>query len=144
MKLSDYEQMPTIEAIMQPFPYFAQISDSISKIFELMEKHKIRHIPIKQGEQIVGIISERDLRWMETPAITLPDPEEIPVHHIQMKQPYIVETDTLLNTVIAEMSQRKIGSAIVVKSKKLSGIVTTTDICNALVELLESQFEKIN
>ena len=42
------------------------------------------------------------------------------------------------------MSQRKIGSAIVVKSKKLSGIVTTTDICNALVELLESQFEKIN
>ena len=144
MKISDYEQMPTVEAIMQPSPYFAQTSDPVSKILDLMGKHKIRHIPIKQGEQIVGIISERDLRWMETPAMSLPDPEEIPVHHIQVNQPYIVETDTPLNTVIAEMSKRKIGSAIVVKSGKLSGIVTTTDICNALVELLESQFQKKN
>ncbi len=141
MKLSDYEQMPTIEAIMTPCLYFAQTSDSLSQIFHLMEKHKIRHIPIKQGEQIVGIISERDLRWMKAPVLSLPDPEEIPVHYIQMNQPYIVETNTPLNTVIAEMSQKKIGSAIVVKSGKLSGIVTTIDICNALVELVESQFQ---
>ncbi len=66
------------------------------------------------------------------------------IDHIQMNQPYIVETDTPLNTVITEMSKRKIGSAIVVKSGKLSGIVTTTDIGNALVELLESQFQKKN
>ena len=85
MKISDCEQMPTVEAIMQPSPYFAQTNDSVSKILDLMRKHKIRHIPIKQGEQIVGIISERDLRWMETPAMSLPDPEEIPVHPEQLQ-----------------------------------------------------------
>ena len=56
-----------------------------------MKEHDIRHVPIKQGEQVVGIISERDLRWMRSPALLLPDPEEIPVAHVQVNNLYTVE-----------------------------------------------------
>ena len=140
MKLSDYNHMPTVAAIMKPFPYFAQPDDPVSHILELMKQHDIRHVPIKQFERVVGIVSERDLRWMGSPALVLPDPEEIPVRHVQVNNPYTVEITTPLNTVVREMSERKIGAAIVVKSGQLAGIVTVTDICSALEELLESKF----
>ncbi len=142
MKLSDYDQMPTVEALMKSFPYFAQLYDTVAKIDRLMKHHNIRHIPIKQGEQVIGIISERDLRWMRSPALLLPDPEEIPVAHVQVSNPYTVEITTPLNIVLQEMSKRKIGAAVVVKSGKLVGIVTVTDICTALAEVLTAQFSQ--
>ncbi len=142
MKLSDYNQMPTVAALMKPFPYFAQPDDTVAQINRLMKQHDIRHVPIKQGERVVGIISERDLRWMRSPALLLPDPEEIPVAHVQINNPYTVEITTPLNIVLQEMSERKIGAAVVVKSGQLEGIVTVTDICSALAELLTAQFSQ--
>ncbi len=140
MKLSDYNQMPTVAALMKSLPYFARPDDTVAQIDRLMKQHDIRHVPIKQGEQVVGIISERDLRWMRSPALLLPDPEEIPVAHVQVNNPYTVEITTPLNIVLQEMSERKIGAAVVVKSGELAGIVTVTDICSALAEVLTAQF----
>ena len=140
MKLSDYQQMPTVAALMRPFPYFARPDEPVAKLFTLMKQHKIRHVPIKQDGRVVGIVSERDLRWMGSPAIVLPDPEEIPIAHVQVNSPYTVEITTPLNKVVQEMAERKIGAAVVVKSGELAGIVTVTDICRLLAELLESQF----
>ncbi|MGF1542783.1 MAG: CBS domain-containing protein [Pleurocapsa sp.] len=140
MKLLEYKQMPTVAALMQAFPYFAEPNTSVAYILELMKTHNIRHIPIKYDDRIVGIVSERDLRWMGSPAIALPDTDEIPVHHVMTANPYVVEIDTPLTSVIAEMTDRKLGAAIVVSSGRLAGIVTTIDICRALGELLESEF----
>jgi CBS domain-containing protein len=142
MKLSDYDQMPTVAALMKSSPYFARPDDTVAQIDRLMNQHNIRHVPIKQGEQVVGIISERDLRWMRSPALLLPDPEEILVAHVQVNNPYTVEITTPLNTVLQEMSKRKIGAAVVVKSGELAGIITVTDICNALAEILTAQFSQ--
>ena len=77
---------------------------------------------------------------MRSPALLLPDLEEIPVSHVQVNNPYTVEINTPLNTVLQEMSERKLGAAMVVKSGQLVGIVTVTDICSALAELLKTQF----
>ena len=140
-KLLDYKQMPPVGVLMQPFPYFAKPNSSVAEILELMQNHNIRHIPIKQKERVIGIISERDLRWMGNPGIVLPDAEEIPVHHVMTFNPYVVEIDTPITTVVFEMTERKIGAAIVVSSGKLAGIVTVIDICRALGELLDSEFK---
>ena len=140
MKLSDYNQMPTVAAIMKPCPYFAQPEESVAHLLKLMKQHDIRHVPIQKGGRVVGIVSERDLRWMGSPAIVLPDPEEIPIVHVQTNSPYTVEITTPLNTVVQEMAERKIGAAVVVKSGELVGIVTVTDICRVLAGVLESQF----
>ncbi len=134
--------MPTVAALMRPFPYFARPDEPVAKLFALMKQHNIRHVPIKQGERVVGIVSERDLRWMGMPALVLPDPEEIPIHHVQVNNPYTVEITTPLNIVLQEMSERKIGAAVVVKSGELAGIVTVTDICSALAEVLTAQFSQ--
>ena len=137
MKLLDYKQIPNVAALMQPFPYFAEPDTSVAQILELMKSHDIRHIPIKQGERVVGIVSERDLRWMRSPAIVLPVADEIPVHHVMTFNPYVVEMTTPLTTVISEMTEQKIGAAVVLSSGRLAGIVTVIDICRALGDLLE-------
>ncbi len=103
-------------------------TSELAHVLKLMKQHKIRHVPIKQEGRVVGIVSERDLRWMGSPAIVLPDPEEIPIHHVQVNNPYTVEITAPLNRVLQEMSERKIGAAVVVKSGELAGIVTVTDI----------------
>ena len=77
MKLLDHNRMPTVAALMQPFPYFAEPNTSVADILKLMHDRNIRHIPIKQGDLVVGIISERDLRWMKSPAIAIPAADEI-------------------------------------------------------------------
>lgn len=140
MRLSDYKQMPTVEALMQPSPYSVEPDASVAEIVQLMREHKIRHIPVESGDRVIGIVSERDLRWMKSPAIVLPDGREIPVRHVMIANPYTVESDTPLTTVVSEMTERKIGAAIVVRSGKLAGIVTVIDICRALGEILESKF----
>ncbi|MDJ0903814.1 MAG: hypothetical protein QNJ55_34005 [Xenococcus sp. MO_188.B8] len=35
MKLSDYNQMPTVAALMKSFPYFAQPDDTVAQIVNL-------------------------------------------------------------------------------------------------------------
>lgn len=132
--------MPTVAALMQPFPFFAEPNTSVEKILELMKCHNIRHIPIKQGDRVVGIVSERDLRWMGSPALVLPVTDEIPVHYVMTPNPYTVGIDTPLTDAIFEITQRKIGAAIVLSSGKLAGIISVIDICRALGELLESEF----
>ena len=141
MELLEYKKMPPVAALMNPFPYFAEYNSSVAQVLELMKSHNVRHIPIKQHDRVVGIISERDLRWMGNQSLALPDTGEIPVSHVMTFNPYLVEIDTPLTTVIAEMTKRKIGAAIVISSGRLAGIVTVIDICNALGDLLESEFK---
>jgi hypothetical protein len=38
------------------------------------------------------------------------------------------------------MAKRRIGSAIILHHEKLAGILSATDICRILAELLESEF----
>jgi CBS domain-containing protein len=140
MKLLDYKRMPTVAALMQPFPYFAEPNASVAHILELMHDHSIRHIPIKQGDLVVGIISERDLRWMKSPAIAIPAADEIPVHHVMTYNPYVVDIDSPLTTVVSKMTEEKIGAAIVTSSGRLAGIITVIDLCRALAELLDTEF----
>ena len=141
MKILEYQQMPSIAVLMQPFPYFVDPNTSVVQIRELMKSHNIRHIPIQQKEHIVGIISERDLPRIGNSAIVPPVTEEIPVRNIMTLDPYAVEIDTPLTTVIFEIIQRKIGAAIILSSGKFVGIVSVIDICRAFGELLDSEYQ---
>ena len=141
MKLLEYQQMPSIAVLMQPFPYFVDPNASVVRIRELMRSHNIRHIPIQQNEHIVGIVSERDLPRIDNSVIVSPVTEQTPVRNIMTLDPYVVEIDTPLTTVILEITQRKIGVAIILSSGKLVGIVSVIDICRAFGELLHSEYK---
>ena len=140
MDLRDYRRMPPVAAAMTAFPYHVQAEDPISEVERLMEEHGIRHIPVQDGGRVIGIISDRDLHHLVNPALPRRDRERIRARDIVVPDPYVVEMSASLHEVVEEMARRQIGSAIVVRHGRLAGILSTTDVCRVLAEILRQRF----
>ena len=53
---------------------------------------------------------------------------------------YVVDIDTPLDEVLLALTESHRGSALVVKNTKLAGILTTSDVCRFLADLLQQRF----
>lgn len=128
---------------MTAFPYFVQVTDTLIQVRALMEEHDFRHIPVKDGENTVGVISQRDLdRWVH-PAAPESDLEKIHAGRIMTPDPYHAAYETPLAEVLETMADRRIGTVLVVRGSRLAGIFTTTDACDLLAELLRERFDRV-
>lgn len=102
-----------------------------------MEEQSIRHLPVLQGGKLVGLLSQRDLYFIE--ALRDVDPERITVSEAMSQEVYTVERDSAVTDVVKEMIAHKYGSAVIVDRSEVVGVFTTVDAMRALVELLESR-----
>ena len=121
----------TIEEFMSTVPHAIEPHESLLVARNRMSQYHIRHLPVRSGGQIVGLLSERDLELsmkFRAPSSTLGTVEEI-----MTPDPYCVLPTVLLTTAAAEMAERRIGSAMVVdQTGHLLGIFTATDALRAL------------
>ena len=140
MDLAQHRHMPAASSLMTPFPYFVHPDDPVSRVLELMREHSIGHVPVKQDDRVVGLVSERELRWLGGAAGGGTDPAQVRVRDVQSDRPYVVELNAPLGPVLLEMSRRHVGSAIVLRAGRLAGIITETDVCRALGEVLVRRF----
>jgi acetoin utilization protein AcuB len=131
--------IPPIKAVMTPFPYSIESGASISAAAEMMRQHTIRHLPVMEAGQLVGLVSDRDIRLVQDPKQQAP-PEDRSVGDICMRDIYIAQLTDPLDRVLAHMAKRHIGSAVVVKQGRLAGIFTMTDACRLYGELLQSLY----
>lgn len=128
----------TVFEYTTPNPYFVNSNDSIGDIAEVIMQKGVRHIPVMENGEIVGIISHRDIGFRYYDAIE----EELLAKDIMTADPYIVDFNAPLETVAFNMSSKKIGSAIVQdKYGDLVGIFTSTDALNALIEIIRDDVE---
>jgi CBS domain-containing protein len=139
--MKKYKKIPHVGSVMTPFPYFVDADDAVTAVERLMDEHQIRHIPVQEEGRVVGIVSQRDLyHIVERPLPNTADKAPIRARDIMVDRPYIVAFDAPLNEVAFEMAKRRIGSAIILHHEKLAGILSATDICRILAEILESEF----
>jgi acetoin utilization protein AcuB len=137
--MKKYKKIPHVGAVMTPFPHFVDTDAGVVEVERLMDEHHIRHIPVQQEGRVVGIVSQRDLYRLVDRFLPNTEKARIRARDI-MVDPYVVAFDTPLNEVALEMAKRHIGSAIVLHHEKLAGILSATDICRILAEILESEF----
>ncbi len=142
MDLRRLDKMPAVGVAMTPFPHFVGSSDPVVEIERLMAEHGIRHVPVQEDGRVVGIVSERDLHQLVNRALPPADKARIRARDILVGDPYVVEITAPLGEVVAEMGRRRLGSAIVVRRGKLAGILSVTDVCRVLAEILEARFAK--
>jgi acetoin utilization protein AcuB len=100
-----------------------------------MRDNGIRHLPVLDGGELVGVVSIRDLHFLETLASV--DPEQVFVEEAMTPDPYTVSPEAPLGDVAREMADHKYGCAIVVREGKVMGVFTTVDALRVLSRMLE-------
>lgn len=127
---------------MRRNPVFVDEGDSMKKAMDLLKEHEIRHLPVlKDGERLVGILSERDLKQASpSPATALEIREiyylldKVKVKQIMTRRPYTISSSAPIEEAALIIREKKIGCLPVVDDGKLVGILTETDIIDAFIE----------
>lgn len=111
---------------------------SVAEALQLCRERRIRHVPIVENEELVGIVSDRDLREA-SPAPDDPNREEaiqdLRVGDIMNQEVVTVHPQDPTGYAAKEMYERKLDALPVMDEQDLIGIVTSTDVMRALVML---------
>lgn len=134
-RLGTGERARVVGDRMMPWPWVLAPGDSMSKAFELMREHSIRHVPVVQDGEVVGIVSERDLNTFRN--LRNVDPHNVPLREAMTAPVYTVSPDTPLAEVARVMADNKYGAAVIVRGRRIVGLFTTTNALCELARLLE-------
>ena len=137
------QRPPRVKSVMTPFPTSIAWEAGVSEAVDMMEEHNIRHLPVTRDGQLFGVVSDSDLRVSRAVGIEhgTPTPEnDLQVGLVCTSNPYVVDLETPLTHVADEFARRQIGSALVTREGRLCGILTTSDICRYLSQLLRDMF----
>jgi acetoin utilization protein AcuB len=132
--------IPTIQKYMTTSPHSIGVEQTLAKAHAMMREHNIRHLPVLHGQKLMGLVTERDLRLVES--LKDVDPTKVSVEEAMSTVVYSVTPDSPLDEVVSTMAERKYGSAIVMQNGKVVGIFTTVDVCRAFAELLQTRLAK--
>jgi len=121
--------MPNVKRFMTSEPYSIASNDTLLRAKSLMNTHAIRHLPVVDGDRLVGILSDRDLAIIEAmPGIVL---EHVEVARV-MDVPVAVWVDDPIDEVSALMAKKKCDCVVVRGGQDVVGIFTATDALEAL------------
>ena len=132
--------IPSISKYMTTTPHTVSGSVTLAAAGRLMQEHGIRHLPVVDDGELLGMITDRDIKYVSSFGFV--QPENVPIRGAMTEKPYTVAPETPLDEVAATMAEHKYGSAIVVQNGHVVGVFTTVDACSALSELLGSRLRK--
>ena len=126
----------TVADIMTSPVISVTMDTRFSDIRELMEELKIHHMPVIDKDELVGIISDRDLLrilspYFGTAAEMQRDVESFNkvAHQIMTRQPIYVKATDAVDVVLAWLQSVDISCVLVAdENKGLVGIVTWRDL----------------
>jgi acetoin utilization protein AcuB len=127
----------TIAERMTRNPHLIGAEQSIAAAHHLMRTNGIRHLPVLHGGKLVGVVSQRDLHFIET--LRDVNPETMSVEEAMTQDVFAVSPRTPLKEAVSEMAERKLGSAVVVEGQKIVGVFTTIDALDTLADILQDR-----
>jgi acetoin utilization protein AcuB len=128
---------PSIARFMTEGPHTIGHDQTLAAAHRMMRENSIRHLPVLDAGKLVGILSLRDLLFIET--LKDIDPEQVQVNEAMSQDVFAIGPRSSVRTVAAEMAEQKYGSAVVIDKGHVVGIFTTVDALNALSSLLDEQ-----
>jgi len=114
-------------------------TDKLRRADELLMQGRFRHLPVVEGERLVGIVSDRDVRvplFLTSRETALRTMEQKQIREI-MRHPVITASPLMaVEQAAAIMHENKIGCLPVVEEERLAGIVTESDIFKVFVQVM--------
>ena len=120
--------VPKIKAVMTPFPFFIGPDSTVAQARKTMSEHRIRHLPVQEGSELIGVVSDHTLRDSVDDAQLVRD--------AMSEDVFVVDMDRPLDLVLEYMIDHHVGYALVRHEGKLAGIFTTFDACRLLCDAL--------
>ncbi|WP_238152068.1 CBS domain-containing protein [Microbulbifer sp. A4B17] len=124
---NNIHHIPTLAALMTPFPYHIDINATVEDALAMMEEHKVRHLPVTRAGDLETVISRGDIERANAPGHRLEE-QQLYVHDLCARRPFIADIHDPLDKILLAMADTSIGSVLVMREGELVGIVTVTDI----------------
>ncbi len=134
-----------VSDVMTPNPERAEVTETVREALLKLTEMDIRHLPIVEEGQLVGMISDRDLREVVVPmvsdlelaAATVDSRFERPVSELMTGDVISVHPETDISEVIEMMIDHRVGAMPVVEPSTLAlvGIISYIDILREAEEL---------
>ena len=131
-----------ISSIMSKDVVTLNLNDSLYSAEKRMKVNHIRHMPVVDGEELIGLISLSDLQRVSfIDAYSKEGTEDTPVYNmlsirdLMIKNPLTASPKTTILEVSKLLASKEFHSLPVVDDGKLVGIITTTDLLHYFIEL---------
>ena len=131
-------QTPPIRSVMTASPRTVDIDAPVRVAQDLMIDFEIRHLPVTEGDRLVGILSDRDIAFASNSA-TGELCDRLRVRDVCSLEVYRVAPEEPLDAVLDEMAARRIGSVVVIEGERIAGLFTATDVCRCFAEHLRGR-----
>ena len=124
-----------VKDIMQHDVACVRPETHLEEVVRLLQRRGVRHLPVLDHEDLVGIISDRDLKsvlpgpvWKPAAAATGCGSGEVTAGDIMTKQVITVEPMVSVEDAARLLVEKRIGALPVTDGGTLVGIVTETDV----------------
>ena len=131
-----------ISSIMTREVVTLSLKDSLYSAEKRMKTNHIRHMPVVDKDELIGLISLSDLQRISfIDAYSKEGTEDTPVYNMlsikdmMIKNPLTASPKTTILEVSKLLASKEFHSLPVVEDGKLVGIITTTDLLHYFIEL---------
>lgn len=131
---------------MSKHPITVDKTATLPEAHQLMHEHKVRRLPVLDGDKLVGIITRSDVRGAEpSEATTLSIWElnylvsKLTVEKVMTHKIITVTSDTPIAKAAKLMLENKIAGLPVVDGETLAGIITESDIFRMVVDTWQNE-----
>ncbi len=126
---------------MSRSPVTITSDESLQTAMELLHKHNVRELPVVEHGELIGIVTDRDLREIAPSYPVFRDQEEIRYYLQNLKvakamtvDPLKISPERSLLEAAKVLHTYRIGALPVVEGGRLVGIISVTDILKAFIE----------
>ena len=120
-----------------------QADDPIRVAMDLVDEKQLRRFPVMKGGDLVGIVTDRDLRNATASSVVLTEKkyhdfllDTVKIESIMSANPRTVSPQSDLKDAARLILEIKVGGLPVLQDGRLVGIITETDLIDTLLEKL--------
>jgi len=121
-----------------------QETDTLLDATMFFVRSTFRHLPVLRSRELVGIITERDVKQYAPSVLSGLSAEEYntimettPISRVMTRTPLTVQPDQSVLDAAKLLYAKRLGCLPVVQNGELVGIITTTDMLKVLTHMLE-------
>ncbi len=135
--------MMKVANVMTTHPISVSPEDSIQQVREIMDEENFRQLPVTNGKELIGIITDRDIRsFLGGRSLSYLDEQEVAVKTkvatVMTDKPITLSPDDDLREAVELLLEEKVGGIPVVDPDGgLMGIITYVDVLRCFLEQME-------